>query len=43
MSKELGELADDYFLQAMIERADANADSMVSEEEFYNLMTKKSF
>jgi Ca2+-binding EF-hand superfamily protein len=42
ISKELGELTDDYFLQEMIERADNDLDNLVSEEEFYNLMTKKS-
>ena len=42
VSKELGEITDDYFLQEMIERADTNVDGMVSEEEFYRLMTKKS-
>ena len=42
ISKELGELTDDYFLQEMIERADNDLDNLVSEEEFYKLMTKKS-
>lgn len=42
ISKELGELTDDYFLQEMIERADFDHDGRVSEDEFYNLMTKKA-
>lgn len=42
VSKELGEITDDYFLQEMIERADIDEDGLVSEEEFYSLMTKKS-
>ena len=43
ISKELGELTDDYFLQEMIERADNDLDNLVSEEEFYNIITKKTF
>jgi len=27
----------------MIERADTNGDGLVSEEEFYNIITKKTF
>lgn len=42
VAKELGELTDDNVLQEMIERADADADGVVSEEEFYNLITKKA-
>ena len=43
MAKDLGELTDDNVLQEMIERADFDHDGLVSEEEFYNLLTKKAF
>ena len=43
MAKELGELHDDNELTEMMERADFDNDSLVSEEEFYNLLTKKAF
>ena len=39
----MGELQDDNTLQEMIERADFDLDNLVSEEEFYNLMTKKAY
>jgi len=39
----LGELTDDNTLQEMIERADFDQDGRVSEDEFYNLMTKKAY
>lgn len=42
VAKDLGELTDDTVLQDMIERADADGDGVVSEEEFYNLITKKT-
>ena len=42
VAKDLGELTDDNTLQDMIERADADHDGVVSEEEFYNLITKKA-
>jgi Ca2+-binding EF-hand superfamily protein len=42
VAKELGELTDDYFLQEMIDRGDTDGDGRISEDEFYNLMTKKS-
>jgi Ca2+-binding EF-hand superfamily protein len=42
VAKDLGELTDDNILQEMIERADADQDGVVSEEEFYNLITKKA-
>lgn len=42
VAKELGELSDDNSLQEMIERADLNEDGVVDEDEFYNLMTKKT-
>lgn len=41
VAKSLGELQDDTILQEMIERADADQDGFVSEDEFYNLLTKK--
>lgn len=43
MAKELGETIDESELQEMIERADTNGDGLVSEEEFYNIITKKTF
>jgi centrin-1 len=42
VAKDLGELTDDTILQEMIERADFDHDGVVSEEEFYNLITKKA-
>ena len=43
VDKDLGELNDDKTLQEMIERADFDLDGLVSEEEFYNLLTKKAY
>lgn len=43
VAKDLGELQDDNTLQEMVDRADFDQDSLVSEEEFYNLLTKKAF
>jgi centrin-1 len=43
VAKELGELHDDNELQEMIEKADYDLDGVVSEEEFYNILTKKTF
>ena len=43
VAKDLGELTDDNTLQEMIERADFDSDGLVSEEEFYNLLTKKAY
>ena len=43
VAKDLGELTDDNTLQEMIERADFDQDGVVSEEEFYNLLTKKAY
>ena len=43
VAKELGELHDDNELLEMIERADFDQDGLVSEEEFYNLLTKKAY
>jgi Ca2+-binding EF-hand superfamily protein len=42
VAKDLGELTDDNSLQEMIERADLDHDGVISEEEFYNLVTKKA-
>ena len=42
MAKDLGELTDDTTLQDMIERGDIDGDGVISEEEFYNLITKKA-
>jgi len=36
-------MQDDNLLQEMIERADFDLDGLVSEEEFYNLLTKKAY
>ena len=41
--KELGENIDEADLQEMIDRADLDKDGLVSEEEFYNVITKKTF
>ena len=43
VAKDLGELTDDNTLQEMIERADFDHDGLVSEEEFYSLLTKKAY
>ena len=43
IAKELGETIEDTDLQEMIERADTDNDGLVSEEEFYSIMTKKTF
>lgn len=40
--KEVGETIDDAELQEMIERADLDNDGLISEEEFYAIMTKRS-
>jgi centrin-1 len=39
--KDLGDNIDEAELQEMIERADLDRDGQVSEEEFYNIMTRK--
>lgn len=39
--RELGENIDEAELQEMIDKADLDKDGLVSEEEFYAIMTKK--
>ena len=41
MIKDLGENIDEHELQEMIEKADQDHDGLVSEEEFYNIMTRR--
>jgi len=43
VARELGETMDDTELQEMIERADSDNDGLVSFDDFYNIMTKKTF
>jgi Ca2+-binding EF-hand superfamily protein len=43
VAKELGETMDDSELTEMIERADTDGDGLVSFDDFYNIMTKKTF
>lgn len=43
VAKELGETMDDSELQEMVERADTDGDGLVSFDDFYNIMTKKTF
>ena len=43
VARELGETMTDEELQEMIERADSNGDGAVSMDDFYNIMTKKTF
>ena len=43
VAKEIGENITDEELQEMIERADSNGDAAVSMDDFYNIMTKKTF
>jgi len=43
VSKELGETMSDAELMEMIERADTDGDGEISPEEFYAIMTKKTF
>jgi len=43
VARELGETMDDSELQEMIERADSNGDGLVSFDDFFNIMTKKTF
>jgi len=43
VSKELGETMTDEELKEMIDRADSNGDGNITPEDFYNIMTKKTF
>ena len=43
VARELGETMTDEELQEMIERADSNGDGAVSMDDFYSIMTKKTF
>ncbi|EZG70002.1 centrin, caltractin [Gregarina niphandrodes] len=43
VAQELGETMTDEELKEMIERADSNGDGEISFEDFYAIMTKKSF
>merc|ERR1712014_202813 len=43
VSKELGETMTEEELREMIERADSNGDGAITQEDFYNIMTKKTF
>ena len=43
VARELGETMTDEELQEMIDRADSNADGSVTMDDFYNIMTKKTF
>merc|ERR1719464_654242 len=43
VSKELGETMSEEELREMIERADSNGTGQITPEDFYNIMTKKTF
>ena len=43
IAKELGENIDEQELQEMVERADSDGDGYVSFEDFYSILTKKTF
>ena len=43
VARELGETMTDEELQEMVDRADSNGDSQVTPDDFYNIMTKKTF
>ncbi len=43
VAKELGETMTDQELQEMLDRADTSGKSAVSMDDFYNIMTKKTF
>ena len=43
VARELGETMTDEELQEMIDRADSNGDGAVTLDDFFNIMTKKTF
>ncbi len=43
VAKELGENISEEELQEMVERADSNGDQQITADDFYNIMTKKTF
>ena len=43
VAKELGETMTDEELQEMVDRADSNGDGAVTLDDFFNIMTKKTF
>merc|ERR1740120_605762 len=43
VSKELGETMTEEELKEMIDRADSNQDGQITAEDFYQIMTKKTF
>ena len=43
VARELGETMTDEELQEMVDRADSNGDGNVSFDDFFNIMTKKTF
>lgn len=43
MAKELGETMTDAELLEMIDRADTNQDGEIDTDEFYSIMTKRTF
>ena len=43
VAKELGETMTDQELQEMLDRADSTGKSAVTMDDFYNIMTKKTF
>ena len=43
VARELGETMDESELQEMIERADSDGDGLVTLDDFFNIMTKKTF
>jgi centrin-1 len=43
VARELGETMTDDELQEMVDRADSNGDGAVTLDDFYNIMTKKTF
>lgn len=43
VAKELGETMSEEELREMVERADSNGDGEISFEDFYQIMTKKTF